>query len=316
MLGKMRALVATGNSQKPLEMRDVDEPSAGSGEALVEVRAISINRGELRLVTTRPNGWRPGQDIAGSVVQAAADGTGPAVGTRVVALVDQAGWAERVAVPTSRIGVLPDGPGAGAVSFAQAATLPVAGLTALRALRLGGMLLGRSVLVTGASGGVGHFAVQLAARSGARVIGISRQPERGQALLQAGDVQIVSDMQSLETPFDLILESVGGESLTQALRLVAADGTVVMFGNSSGQDSTVAFGRIMGRPHARLYAFFVYASGEPPTFGSDLALMAAEVAAGRLKPQVGLEASWREPLAALEALRERSLEGKAVLLVD
>jgi NADPH:quinone reductase len=312
----MRALVATGNAQQPLEMRDVDEPSAGSGEALVEVRAISINRGELRLVTTRPNGWRPGQDIAGSVVQAAADGTGPAVGTRVVALVDQAGWAERVAVPTSRIGVLPDSPGAGAVSFAQAATLPVAGLTALRALRLGGMLLGRSVLVTGASGGVGHFAVQLAARSGAHVTGISRQPERGQALLQAGDVQIVSDIQSLETPFDLILESVGGESLTQALRLVAADGTVVMFGNSSGQDSTVAFGRIMGRPHARLYAFFVYASGEPPTFGSDLALMAAEVATGRLHPQVGLEASWRDPLSALEALRARSLEGKAVLLVD
>ena len=311
-------------------MRDVEEPSAGPDEALVEVRAVSINRGELRLVTTRPNGWRPGQDIAGTVVRAAADGSGPPAGSRVVALVDQAGWSERAAVPTSRIGVLPDAspagspvasssgaePGTRAVSFAQAATLPVAGLTALRALRLGGMLLGRSVLVTGASGGVGHFAVQLAARSGAYVTGISRQPERGKALLQAGGVQIVADMQSLDTPFDLILESVGGESLTQALRLVAADGTVVMFGNSSGQDSAVTFGRIMGRPHARLYAFFVYASGEPPTFGADLALMAAEVAAGRLHPQVGLEASWRDPLSALDALRERSLEGKAVLLVD
>jgi NADPH:quinone reductase len=312
----MRALVATGDASRPLEMRDVEEPSAGPGEALVEVRALSINRGELRLVTTRPDGWRPGQDIAGTVVRAAADGSGPPAGSRVVALVDQAGWSERATVPTSRIGVLPDGPGAAAVSFAQAATLPVAGLTALRALRLGGMLLGRSVLVTGASGGVGHFAVQLAARSGAQVTGISRQPERAKALVQSGSVQIVADMQSLEAQFDLILESVGGESLTQALRLVAADGTVVMFGNSSGQDSTVAFGRIMGRPHARLYAFFVYASGEPPTFGADLALMAAEVAAGRLQPQVGLEASWRDPLSALDALRERSLEGKAVLLVD
>jgi NADPH2:quinone reductase len=312
----MRALVATGEASQPLEMRDVEEPSAGPDEALVEVRALSINRGELRLVTTRPNGWRPGQDIAGTVLRAAADGSGPPAGSRVVSLVDQAGWAERVAVPTSRIGVLPDGPGATAVSFAQAATLPVAGLTALRTLRLGGMLLGRSVLVTGASGGVGHFAVQLAARSGAHVTGICRQPERGKALLQAGSVQIVADIHSLETPFDLILESVGGESLTQALRLVAADGTVVMFGNSSGQDSSVAFGRIMGRPHARLYAFFIYASGEPPTFGADLALMAAEVATGRLQPQVGLEASWRDPMSALEALRERSLEGKAVLLVD
>ena len=258
-----------------------------------------------------PAGWRPGQDIAGTVVTAAADGGGPAVGSRAVGLVDQAGWAERVAVPHSRIAALPDG-----VSFAQAATLPVAGLTALRALRLGGMLLGRSVLVTGASGGVGHFAVQLAARQGAQVTGISRNPERGKSLLQAGDVQIVSDISPLRGAFDLILESVGGESLTAALRLVGRDGVVAMFGNSSGQDSTVAFQQFGGRAHARLYAFFVYESGEPPMFGQDLGALANEISAGRLHPQVGLEASWRDPLGALSALRERAMEGKAVLVVD
>jgi len=130
----MRALVATGpaNAATPLELREVDEPSPARDESIVAVRAVSINRGELRLLSVRPAGWRPGQDIAGTVVKAAADGDGPAVGTRVVALVDQAGWAERVAVPRSRIAVVPD-----VVSFAQAATLPVAGLTALRALRLG-----------------------------------------------------------------------------------------------------------------------------------------------------------------------------------
>src|SRR5206468_3423189 len=99
--------------------------------------------GELRLMAGRPDGWRPGQDIAGAVVQAAADGTGPKEGDRVVALVDQAGWAERAAAPTSRIAVIPDN-----VSFEAAATLPVAGLTALRALRVGGSLLGKRVMVT------------------------------------------------------------------------------------------------------------------------------------------------------------------------
>src|SRR6266567_7671839 len=142
----MRALVATGSSAAPLELRSVEEPRADAGQAIVDVRAISINRGELRLLAARPEGWRPGQDIAGVVAQTAADGSGPPVGTRVVALVDQAGWAERVAVPSSRIGVLPD-----EVAFAQAAALPVAGLTALRTLRLGGFLLGRNVLVTGAT---------------------------------------------------------------------------------------------------------------------------------------------------------------------
>jgi NADPH:quinone reductase len=311
----MRALVATGNQsgpgQTPLEIREVGEPAAEASQAIVEVRAMSINRGELRLLASRPAGWRPGQDISGVVAQTAADGSGPPVGARVAALVDQAGWAERVAVPSERLGMLPDG-----VSFAQAATLPVAGLTALRALRLGGMLLGRTVLVTGATGGVGHFAVQLAARAGARVVGISRNPERGRALLEAGDVRIQADPSALKDRFDLILESVGGESLTAALRLVGRDGIVVMFGNSSGQESKVAFGSIMAAPHARLYAFFIYESGEPPTFGADLTTLAAQVGEKRLQPQVGLESSWRDPLGALDALRQRSLEGKAVLLVD
>jgi len=229
----------------------------------------------------------------------------------VVGLVDQAGWAERVGVPASRIAVLRE-----SVSFAQAATLPVAGLTALRALRLGGLLLGRSVLVTGATGGVGPFAVQLAARAGAHVTAISRNPDRGKALRQAGDVVITSDVQALAGPFDLILESVGGESLTMALRLVGRDGTVVVFGNSSGEPSTVSFANFGGHPHAKLYAFFIYESGEPPTFGADLGTLASEIAAGRLQPLVGLESSWRDPLKALEALRQRSLEGKTVLTLD
>jgi NADPH:quinone reductase len=308
----MRALVATGQPRPALEMREVEDPSARPYEAIVDVKAVSINRGELRLLASRPSGWRPGQDIAGVISQAAADGSGPPVGSRIGALVDQAGWAERVAAPTSRMGVLPD-----AVSFTQAATLPVAGLTALRALRLGGMLIGRSVLVTGASGGVGHFAVQLAAHAGAHVVGILRNPERGRALLKPGlDIRLETQMQNIQGRFDLILESVGGDSLTAALRLVGRDGTVAMFGNSSGQEAKVAFGSIMSAPHARLCTFFVYESGEPPTFGSDLQELAAQVAAGRLQPQVGLEASWRDPLGALEALRERNLEGKAVLIVD
>jgi NADPH:quinone reductase len=292
-------------------MREVDEPSPAPNESIIETRAVSINRGELRLLAARPAGWRPGQDVAGAVVQQAADGSGPAAGQRVVAMVDGAGWSERVAAPTNRTGALPD-----AVSFAQAATLPVAGLTALRALRLGGMLLGKRVLVTGATGGVGHFAVQLAARAGAHVTGTCRTPERGAALLAAGDVRLTSNLGSLEGPFDLILESVGGESLSTSLKVVGRDGMVVLFGNSSGEDGRVAFGNFAGRAHATLYAFFVYESGEPPTFGADLALLASEISAGRLEPQVGLETSWKDPVGALDALRQRRLAGKAVLDID
>src|SRR5215469_2741014 len=104
----MLAAVNTLSSSVPVELREVPEPQPAANEALVEVRAFSLNRGELRLFQVRPAGWRPGQDISGVVVKPAANGTGPAAGARVVALTDNAGWAERAAVPAHRMAVLPD----------------------------------------------------------------------------------------------------------------------------------------------------------------------------------------------------------------
>ena len=173
----MLAVVNTPNGTAPVELREVPEPRPAPNEALVEVRAFSLNRGELRLFQIRPEGWRPGQDISGVVLQQAADGSGPTAGTRVVALTDNAGWAERAAVPAHRMAALPDN-----VLLEEAAALPVAGLTALRTLRHGAPLLGKRVLITGAAGGVGHLAVQIAARSGARVTAVVGGPERGRHL--------------------------------------------------------------------------------------------------------------------------------------
>jgi NADPH:quinone reductase-like Zn-dependent oxidoreductase len=302
----MRALVNTANPDQPVEIRDVPEPSPAPNEVLVEVRAMAINRGELRLIASRPDGWRPGQDIAGVVARAAADGSGPHAGDRVVAMVDQAGWSERAAAPISRLAVIPDN-----VSFEAAATLPVAGLTALRALRVGGPLLGRRVMVTGAAGGVGHFATQLASRAGARVTGIVSRAARGADLGKLPGVSLAVDYDDLEGPFDLILESVGGASLAASIRSVTENGDVVVFGNSSGEETPLSFRDLRGL--ARVHAFHVYATGEPPTFGEDLGLLASLIGNGDLQPRVGYQGSWNNPRPALDALRDREIEGKAVL---
>ena len=143
----MKAFAVARDDAPAIEMIDVDAPTPRRDEAVIAVHAFSVNRGETFLLEREPAGWRPGKDISGSVVAACADGSGPAVGARVGAHVDAGGWAELVAVGSDRLVELPE-----CVSHTDAATLPLAGLTALRLLRVAGPLYGRTVLLTGACG--------------------------------------------------------------------------------------------------------------------------------------------------------------------
>ena len=304
----MLALITSSNSAGGLKLAEVEEPRPFANEALVSVHASSLNRGELRLLAIRPNGFIPGQDVVGIVERAAADGSGPAVGTRVVALIDQAGWAERVAIPTDRLAVLPDD-----VSFASAATLPVAGTTALRTLRHGGDLAGQQVLITGASGAVGRFQIQIAHQQGGRVTAVAAA-RHGDDLRGLGAEQIVESIELAGGPFSLITESVGGKSLAHAFERVAPGGTIVMFGSSSGELTPVGFRQFVpGHEGARLQTFAYYTSGSG--IGADIASLLALVAAGRLETRVALTVSWTDIAQALDALRQRSISGKAVLTI-
>jgi NADPH:quinone reductase len=307
----MLGLVTTLNDAAPVELRELPEPQPQRSEALVAVHAFSLNRGELRSVRNNGVGWTPGQDVAGVVLKQAADGNGPPAGARVVALTDELGWAQRVAVASHRMAVLPDN-----VGFAQAATLPVAGLTALRTLRHGAPLLGRRVLITGAAGGVGTLAVQLAARSGARVTAVVGRAERGVGLRELGARDVIEGIDQAQGRFGLILESAGGASLLHAIRLVEPKGTVVVYGNSSGEPTTLGFADFRGAPNSRVQSFSYFYSEAENRFAPDLALLVSLIADGSLRPQIGAERSWREFAPVAERLRERSIAGKAVFLVD
>jgi NADPH:quinone reductase-like Zn-dependent oxidoreductase len=299
----MKAIVNTLNGPA---IAAVDDPQPGSGEALVAVRAFSVNRGELALLQARTDGWRPGQDIAGVVVEQAADGSGPAAGTRVAALAEQAGWAELAAVPADRLAPLP-----AAVSIEQAAALPLAGLTALRTLRLGGDLLGRRVLVTGASGGVGRMQVQLAFAAGAQVTAVARA-QHEKELLALGVSSVVADPAAADGLYHLVADWVGGASLTACLGKAAPGGTVVV-GSGNAEKTPVNIYDFVGHEGARLVGYLSYAYPGPP--GPDLAMLAALAGAGRLDPGIGLALPWTRLPEALAALAERRLTGKAVLTV-
>src|SRR5918996_4871165 len=218
-----RAVVVDPEAAGRLVIRPVAEPVPDRAEAVVRVRALSLNRGELRRAGMAAAGWRPGWDLAGTVERMAADGSGPRVGVRVVGFLPEGAWAERVAVPTHALAELPD-----KVTFSQAATFPVAGLTALHALAKRGPLLALRVLVTGATGGVGNFAVQLARLGGAHVTASVRRPDQVAALRQVGahDV-VVGDEIPASPKYDLVIESVGGRTLGTALAALERGGVCV-----------------------------------------------------------------------------------------
>lgn len=276
----------------------------------MEVRAVAVNRGELGFLERLPPGSRLGWDVAGTVVRAADDGSGPAAGTRVAGLADRDGWAERVALDTSRLAKIPSG-----VEWAAAAALPVAGLTALNALRHAGRLLGRTLLITGAAGGVGRIAVQLAAAAGARVIAWVGSPERARGLAELGaDVVDLYGARNTE-PVDVLLDGCGGEVLAQGFQAVVPGGSVVCFGNSAGAELRLPADWGRARPGVSLYYLGLFDEITRQDAGRDLAFLLQMVTEGRIDPQVALVADWSEPGEALLALKERTVAGKVVLTI-
>lgn len=304
----MRGFITDPNAPGGLRLaEDLPEPTPSANEALVEVRSYSVNRGELFLLQMRPDGWRPGQDLSGVVARAAQDGSGPAEGTRVVGLVDWECWAERVAVPSSLAIALPEN-----VSFQQAASLPIAGLTALRAIRAGGPLLGARILVTGATGGVGQFAVQLAVASGAEVTALVTVPERETEARAVGAHRVVTTLDDDNVgPFDLALDGIGGQVLNDAVHRLAPGATAVTYGTLGGPAPLGLVDFPRGAPCRVIPLFHAYPL---ETRGNDLATLVELVAQERLKPLLGMVSDWTETRQVLEALRERRVRGKAVLI--
>jgi NADPH2:quinone reductase len=302
------ALVPTNGCDPLVRLDEVPDPSPASHEALIEVEAFSINRGETFLLERPRPGWRPGKDVAGRVVQAAADRSGPVVGSPVVGHTPEAGWAQLAALPTDALAVLP-----AAVEPITAAALPLAGLTALRLLRAAGELSGQRVLLTGASGGVGHYVTELARAAGAEVTVVTATRERARRLLSLGAVRAVDDVDDASGPFDLVLESVGGTSLPRALARLRKGGSLIWFGQASRQPVELDFFAYFEQTGATIRHFHYEDSTIPVS--QDLETLVRLLQTGRLHPELGLVANWTQTATALQQLRDRKLRGNAVLCV-
>lgn len=302
----MRALLSAPDGSG-LRIGEVRDPVPGPSQVLVKVASASLNFGEVAFrdpvpATDSVSGW----DAAGVVVQSAADGSGPPVGTRVVTFGWRGGWAELRTVETSDLATVPDH-----VDLGAAAALPVAGVTALGALRRLGSVAGRRVLITGASGGVGRFAVQLAARSGAQVIASVGSSERGAGISELGAHEVTVGLAGIEEPLDGVLDTVGGPQLAAALALMAPGGLVQWIGRAAREPFTLTVDESEGHPPWRLEQFHIR-----PPFGPDLKHLVALLERAELDPQIGWRGPWERANDAAEALVGRRIAGKAVIDVS
>jgi NADPH:quinone reductase-like Zn-dependent oxidoreductase len=178
-------------------------------------------------------------------------------------------------------------------------------------------LLGKRVLITGAAGGVGRFAIQLARLAGAQVTALVGRPERAHGLRELGAHDVVLTIEPDGPQFDLVIESIGGAILGQALGRLASGGTVVSIGASSDELTTFDSLALVRKGGVRFYGLSLFQEMELQGVGKrELAHLMTLVETGRLDPQIDMQGSWRDMGTMLAALGDRRVAGKAVALVD
>lgn len=305
-----------------LEFRDLPLPEVGPNEVLVRVRAAGVNRGDALAVAglpyaarlsygvTGPNNPVPGSDIAGHVEAIGDEVTTFAPGDEVFGWSDGA-FAEYAAVAADRLSRKPD-----ALTFEQAAAAPTTGVTALQGLRdVGRVESGHDVLVVGASGGVGTFAVQIAKALGATVTGVS-STRNVELVRSAGADHVVDytrdDFTRLDGRHDVVLDMVGRESLSSARRVVRPGGTYVVVGGGNPRSVTG-----MGRFGAALVLSPFGRQRLRPLFASqdqdDLDVLGVLLDSGKVRPIIDAVHDLPDAAAALAHVHAGHARGKVVV---
>jgi NADPH2:quinone reductase len=326
----MRAIVV-GEFGEPEQLRvaEVVTPLPSAGEVLIEIHAAPVNYVDLLVVggtyqflPVRP--FVPGKGPAG-VVRACGPGVSiPKVGDRVLAMAEQGGYAEAVTVPADRCYRLPAG-----MSFSAAASLSLVYDTAWFALRERGRLQpGETVLVLGASGGVGQAAVQLARAMGARILAAIARPERATTVRAAGaDAVIDLSRANLQDALreqvyaatdgrgaDIILDPLGGEIFGAALRTLAWHGRLVVIGFAAGPIPSLRTNYLLLK-NIEISGLQIsdYRKRRPAQVAAAFDEIFALFEQGKIRPAAATEFPLERAGEALAALRKRQINGRAVL---
>ncbi|WNL46449.1 NADP-dependent oxidoreductase [Dyella sp. BiH032] len=306
-MNTMRALILTQyGGPDAIQVASAEAPTAGPGQALVRVRAAGVNgldwkvrEGYVRDAFPLQLPTTLGIELAG-VVEAVGPGvTGLREGDRVMGPLGGLGaYADLVAVNAANLAIIPD-----ALSFVDAAALPVAAVAAWQSLHFAGPIhAGQRILIHGAAGGLGGFAVQFAHQAGAEVFATALSEHADYVRGLGADHVIAYDLEQFEASardIDLVLDYVGGEVLARSWSVLAEDGAIV---------STASPAILSNTPAGRRGLWFV---NTPDT--ARLQAIADDVADGRLRSKVAAAVRFDELPAAIERNRTQPQVGKTVV---
>ncbi|MEV0032955.1 NAD(P)-dependent alcohol dehydrogenase [Nocardia sp. NPDC050793] len=325
----MTAVVAPRyGSSDVLRVEEAPRPAPAAHQVLVRVRAAAVASGDVHLLTGKPYlirlmGFgvrRPkhpviGHDLAGEVVAVGSAVTSLRIGDRVYGATDFGAFAEYVCVDAATLAPMPAG-----LSFEQAAAVPDSGMTALQGLRdVGGVRAGQSVLINGASGGVGSFAVQIAKALGARVTAVcsTRHVEylRGLGADRVIDYTAADFVESGER-YDVLLDLVGNRSLSDCRRVLTPEGVFVSSAGSPGGDW---IGPVLWIGRVVVADLFTRQTMRPLLMKprrADLEFLTELVETGKVRPVIEREYPLRDAATAIAHVAEGHAQGKTVLIVS
>jgi len=323
----MRAMVVD-ELGGPLRVAQLPEPEPGPGQVTIAVRRAGVNFPDMLIMQGRyqlkpPVPFAPGFEVAGEVLAVGPDETRFTPGDRVMASLWYGGCAEVVAVDEARVFALPDG-----VSDDKAAVVPIAYGTSYHALADRAHLeSGETLVVLGASGGVGLATVEIGAMLGARVIGCVGAEWKGEAVRRQGAEHIINttteDVRSRVLEItdgngaDVVYDPVGGEATEAALRSLAWRGRLLIIGFTSGRIPDLAANRLLLKGAAAVGVYWgQFAELEPAVNRANFDMILSWIADGTLQPFVSERYPLEDAGKALAALAERRAVGKLVLEVS
>ena len=324
----MKAIVQDRyGSADVLEFRDIEEPVMGEDDVLVRVHAAGAGPDVWHIMAGMPYiaraaiGFRGpkiavrGWDVAGTVEAVGANVTEFRPGDEVMGTAENGSFAELAVTPADKLVRKPVG-----LSFEEAAAIPISGMTALRAVRdVGKVQPGQSVLVIGASGGVGTLAVQIAKASGATVTGVC-STAKSDMVRSIGADDVIDytreDFADGTRRWDLIVDTAGRRPLSQLRRALTPKGTLVIVGGDGGGHWTGGFFRgVLRAPLVSLFVGQRMVGLATKIRHDDLVVLTELIEAGTLKPVIDRTYPLIEAPDAIRYLAEGHAAGKIVVTV-